>query len=114
MTDESMTDEALYRQIVDLIASELGLNPDNFEIDLDDGHLTIWGEVPSIQDQEELERLLFDSLDLEELDYDVVVDEDLQTQQDQLGGEQEGYSEDYELDQGPPDISSTQSPRRQF
>ncbi|MFB6355550.1 MAG: hypothetical protein ABEJ65_03430 [bacterium] len=109
-----MSGESLYREIIEVIESELGMNADDFDIEVDDGFVYIWGAVPSRQAQEELERFLFDNLGLEDVDYDVVVDEDLQSQGDSLPDadpDEYGFGGTPEIDDG--DLGS-QTPRRQY
>lgn len=115
MEGEALSDEELFRQVVDLIETEVGLDADNFEIEVDDGNLTIFGDVPSEQANEKLERIIFDTLDFDDVEYEVVVDEDLQAQEgslpdsdpDDLGG----------YDSTGPNLGSdfgSESPRRQY
>ncbi|MFP4687629.1 MAG: hypothetical protein ACLFN5_05920 [bacterium] len=76
---KSLSDEELYRHIVETIETSLGLNTDTLEVEVEDGFVSIWGSVPSIEDSEDLEKLLFDMLGLEDFDFDVVINSDLQT-----------------------------------
>ncbi len=79
MTDfSSLSDEELYDQIVDEIETTMEINIDTLEIDVEDGFVTIWGSVSSINDSEALEKLLYKGLGLEDIDFNVVIDEGIQ------------------------------------
>jgi hypothetical protein len=74
---ESLSDEELHRHIIETIETSLDIDTDSLEIEIEDGFVSIWGSVPSIEDSEELERLLFDMLGLEDFDFDVVINSEL-------------------------------------
>mgnify|MGYP006428213753 CR=1 FL=1 len=111
MEGEALSDEELYRQVVDLIDTEVGLEPGNFEITVNGGVLAIYGDVPSEQANETLERLVYDSLDFEDVEYEVVVDEDLQAREGSLpDADPDSFGS---FNAGTGNLGS-QSPRRQF
>lgn len=114
MGGESASRDEIYRQIEEGIENDLNLPPDNFVIEVDDEEqVAIEGSVPSMRADEELERLLFDTLDLEDVQYDVVVDEDLQGQESPFVNEDPDGEYGYEA--GEPDLKDlSSSPRRQF
>jgi hypothetical protein len=112
---EALSDDELFRQVVELIETEVGLDADNFEIEINDGALSIFGDVPSEQANERLERILYDSLDFDDVEYEVVVDEDLQAQEDSLPDADPDDLGGY--DSSGPNIGGdygSESPRRQY
>jgi len=111
---EALSDEELYRQVIELIDTEVGLEPENFEINVNDGILTIYGDVPSEQANETLERLVYDSLDFENVEYEVVVDEDLQAQEGSLPDAEPDSFGSFNGRAGGTGNLGSQSPRRQF
>lgn len=114
MGDDPMSGDDIYRQIEEGIENDLDLPSDNFLIEVFDERVAIEGAVPSDRADEELERLLFETLDLDEVDYDVVVDEDLQSQDSPFVNEdpEDNYRGSEAGDPDLKDLSS--SPRRQF
>ncbi len=84
--EETLSDEELYDHIIDEIETALDVNTDNLEIEVEDGFVTMWGSVGNIRDSEELEKLLFDGLGLEDVDFDVVIDEGIQTAEESMDG----------------------------
>ncbi len=111
--EENVEDEELHRQIVEQIETTLEMHTDDLEIEVDEGYVSIWGAVPSLKAHEELEHLLFDILGLEDVDFDVVVNEDLQTQEETLSSA--SSVDDFSYGQDDSDLGGLgQSPRRQF
>lgn len=111
MASEMLSDEELFRQFVDLLETEIGLDPENFEITVEDNELQIYGDVPSDQANENLERLIYDTMNFENVEYEVVVDEDLQAQEDSLHQSESDSFGSYSAGSG---NLGSQSPRRQF
>lgn len=113
MPEEPISEESLKRRIVETIEGELSLDPSYFEIEMHNGELFIQGEVPSIQDREILERLLFDTMGLENVEFDVIVDEDLQSEKESF--DEDISEEEFEFNTGQPDLNDIQGrPRRQY
>ena len=111
--ETSEDDEELYRQVVEQIETTLEMHTDDLEIEVDDGYVSIWGSVPSMKAHEDLEHLLFDILGLEDVDFDVVVNEDLQTQEETLSSA--SSADDFNYGQDDSDLGGLGgSPRRQF
>ncbi len=110
---QSLSDEELYDQIVDEIETTMEINIDNLEIDVEDGFVTIWGSVSSIKDSEELEKLLFEGLGLEDVDFDVVIDEGIQPPPEILDERNRPHDE-FDLSPGDPGFDEFGEPRRQI
>ncbi len=113
MTDLSeMPDEELYDHIVDEIETALEIDTSSLEIDVADGFVSIWGSVSSIEISEELERLLFDGLGLEDVDFDVVIDEGIQRPPEEID-EDARSREDLDLSGGS-EFDDFSNPRHQI
>ncbi|MGM0381835.1 MAG: hypothetical protein ACQEP7_07580 [bacterium] len=111
--EENVEDEELHRQVVEQIETTLEMHTDDLEIEVEDGFVSIWGGVPSMKAHEELEHLLFDILGLEDVDFDVVVNEDLQTQEETLSSA--SSADDFNYGQDDSGFGGlNESPRRQF
>lgn len=85
MVNQRQNEEDVYREIVERIEAELGVGVNNLTIEVVGEDVTVEGSVPSTRAREDLERLLFDTLELDEISFDVVVDEDLQSRQSAAG-----------------------------
>lgn len=107
-------DDSVYWEIVDHVESEMEFESDHLDIEVEENFAAITGSVPGYQSYEELERLIFDTLDIENVEFDVVVDEDLQTESQKMGYD-EPDEEGFAYDRGQPDVTGmNSSPRRQF
>ncbi len=114
MGNDPMSGGDIYRQIEEGIENDLDLPSENFVIEVDEDRVAIEGSVPSVHADEELERLLFETLDLDDVDYDVVVDEDLQSRGSPFVNE-DPDDEQRGFEAGDPDLKDlSSSPRRQF
>jgi|GEM_PF-5657052 len=106
-----MSDEELYDHIIDEIETALEIDTGSLEIDVEDGFVSIWGSVSSIEISEELERLLFDGLGIEDVDFDVVIDEGIQRPPEEID---ENVHSREDLDLGGGEFDDFSNPRHQI
>lgn len=118
MQINEMKEEEILRGITEQIETEFGEKLHNISVEVSDEEITIEGAVPSRKADESLERILFDTLGFENITYDVVVDEDLQsTQKNELRPSKTEQVETNSRLDNPRSMGNdrlNQSPRRQF
>ena len=85
MSTNEYNEKEILQQIHDLASTQLSLDPVHFEIEMDGEIPVVWGELPSNQDKEQLIRILHDLLDVDEIDFQLAVDEMLQGQNGSIG-----------------------------
>lgn len=112
--EEKLSDEELYDQILDEIETTLDVATDNLELEVEDGFVTMWGSVPNIRDSEELEKLLFDGLGLENVDFDVVIDEGIQTTEEAMNDQSPQSREGFDITPEEKSFDDYSEPRRQI
>lgn len=114
MDIEDENEETIYRAIMDRLETEFGQNVRNITVEVEEDGLTVEGAVPSSEVDEELHRIIFEALELDEVHYDVIIDEDLQSNMD------DPYRDDLEQEGRLDGVNNTgndnlsQSPRQQF
>lgn len=108
-------DDSVYWEIVDHVESEMDFEADLLDIEVEEDSVAITGSVPSQQRFEELERLIFDTIGLENVEFDVIVDEALQSRGQKMGQDEPEGGEGLGTDPnstGAADLNN--SPRRQY
>lgn len=83
----SMEDEEIRALIADQLAEHAQIDPDNFEVRVESGRVTLSGRVGTESELEAIEQVLVDVIGVTELDNELVVSELRRTEQPEAADE---------------------------